>query len=98
MYYGNVDPQFKNGEPRDEEQATHAAMVIRDMRLWSEVSKEDLQELEELFQHSSMVHEALRHVVGSAIGFTRRCAYHGRIRADWCRPLFVEDADDHPVG
>lgn len=96
MYYGNVDSKFRNGEPRSEEQATHAAMIILDMQHWSKVSKEDLQELEELFQHSSLVHEALLHVVGSALAFTRRCAYHKRIRADWCRPMSDENADDKP--
>lgn len=89
-------PQFRDGLPRNEEQARFTEQIISDMRYWSKVSDEDLQELEELFQHSSLVYEALLHIVGSALAFTRRCAYHRRIRIDWCKPLLDEDANNKP--
>lgn len=94
MYCRIVQSEFRSGEPRDASQAAQADTVIRDLRHWSKTPDEDLDRLKDLSSHSSLVHHTLYHVVGAAIALTMRCAYHRRIRADWCQPLCVENADD----
>jgi hypothetical protein len=96
--YCNIVPidEFRNGEPRNEDLVAQADMVMHDFRHFSNTSDEDLHRLGDLFLHSGLVHYTLYHVVGSPIALTARCFYHRRIRADWCKPLLIDNANDKP--
>ena len=41
------------------------------------------------------MHDSIYNIVGAAIAFTKRCAYHRRIREDWCVPLLIDNASEN---